>query len=780
MAGDEGVYLLLAHVYLIGPALFVSLGYITTSHYHGDKDTLTIDIACPIAIFVGAIIPYILFKLIPLKSIAPGGEKSVAKVVRWTLSEMRFPGFWDAKVRHERTSKGRKMEKFKDVCAIITFVAFFGGIVILLIGLVAAIMTNGSSAFSSHRIPLYYGETLFKPETNFSGKKLVECGITMDSGFIEAVTNPFLIPGPSWDEHVNDKVLSPNSYPLSIARSFAPGSKVYFNINSTEKMEVYYKRNDTVIKKWEKTNAFKLDFVEEFHTAYLINISASSGVTTVSYDYVADTMTYSNAFAQPVYIYETFMVRPNETIIIWRNSTHPAYPEYVTVYVKEREMLTDILFPYQWDLLHAAVYICACVMILENLIFVIVVFDGRHNFEEKPSLTLHRASSPFGYTNLILIAVALIAFFATGAGLSKSESDELLINNTIWFVNTSIHSGKQILFPVDMSNETGIIFNCTQGNVKVSTISKLPDKKVPRTIDVNPGSVVFKYMWQYWSDVDVSGHIDWNFDSSTEVTVKIYDSYGAEVYYATGMKHYDGSFHPNATGSFNYRITSSVFTEDTAITFKTFKIYTEMYDFDDVTVWSSTDDVELKHTDTPFSFIAVEPAKLDLTPRNFTLRLLEYDSWVESSRIAYIVFCVLLIPCLVALFVVFVFVYLDISDKMPRYLCGDHVDRGEDINSHLPEKPEQLTGEEKTPSTPAGYDPECCDDACDYQPPSFSSEIEPSAPPAEEDEDNVEEEEEEEENGDNKGLLPEYSSSPTEFQSSSSYYNSIQDNLDNP
>jgi len=252
---EGGVYILIAHFYLVGPALFIATGYITTSHYHGDQDTLAVDIACPIAICIGVIIPYILCKVVPVIKMKPSGANGLGKVVRFLMSEMRIPGFWDAKVRHERTSKARKKEKMKDCWAITCFIIFVSIVPLVYCGLLIAVMTNGDSVYSHNKITMYNGETLFKPKIQDS-RALVECRIRMDRGYVGASYAPETIPGHSWSDHVTNKILTPSSNPIYFLRSFAPGSKVYLNLNSTAPVEIYYKRNDSVVKRWEKNPEF--------------------------------------------------------------------------------------------------------------------------------------------------------------------------------------------------------------------------------------------------------------------------------------------------------------------------------------------------------------------------------------------------------------------------------------------------------------------------------------------------------------------------------------------
>jgi len=429
-------------------------------------------------------------------------------------------------------------------------------------------------------------------------------------------------------------------------------------------------------------------------------------------------------------------------------------------------------------------------------LFIIIVDDLDRDFTKKPSATLHRAESlGFGYACIGLIAVGVVVFCACGAGLSKKEGDELLVNNTIWTVNKTVVSGEQVLYPIGASNETAIGFASKEGNLRLSAISSLPGK-APRVIDANPGTVVFRYLWDYECFIEETGHIGWNFDASVAVTVKITNSYGDEVFYRTGMIHSEESFHPKASDSYRFRITSSHFYDETALVFKTFLVSTKIYDLSNVTVWSTTSDVDLKHSDTQFSYVVVEPKYLNITPENYTLRFVEYDDWLESARTAYTVFCALLAPFVIACVVIALFACLDASDSMPPYCCGDHSEPGEEdvlVDRSLVDKPNQLTsdittttdGGEITIGSTVGADEECCDPStsCEYKAPNFDPEVEPSAPPMGDEEpsappaysagneDGVDNEEEE-------------SNSDEELEAmlakaeSNSGYDSIRDNLD--
>jgi len=700
-------------VFVVCPALFISIGFLISAHeddYCPRSNTIATDIATPITIFVGCFVPICIILIYIFRRLKRKTLSDWGKIIRFVLSELRFPGFWDAKVRDENSVRGRRREERRDCCAVTCFFVYIIGIVLLLSAFLGVELFNsGTEHYNSTSVLLYNGATLFKPQLNTT-QSHVYYRIRLDHGRVATVLHPKLVQGPIIDKHEDD--ISIYSY-FEIASTFAPGSTVSLNVSSMPGygIRIYYKVNDTIVLNNTKDTNFVLNFTEKYHTSYLILIdSNSSGSTRISYDFFANTTTYDDTFAESVYDYEYFFASKDAYIILWRNITNPTTSSYVDIRAITYDSLSSKLHPFVWKLVKAAVIILSILLIIQVIVLLIIVKHiSRHSHNadfslvEAPKDNWHESETPYGYLNTIVILLALISFTASGSALSLDDFYLYKDVNTFDKFNGTIHGGEQRFLRVsadETSSELGVSFQSDLGNVKFSALSDFPTTGKMHTAERNPGSVVFHYLMNTELYVTKNGNIHWDFTSDTLINVRVYDPNYDEVYYSGFSKSARDTFIPESSGVYTLRLTSNTFSTDTAVEFRSLSATYELYDLSKVTVWSTLHDIKLKHTNEPFKYLVAEAKDQDIKPDYVSVSLFEYDNSVQVLLVSSLAFTALLMVSVFVLLFVLVLSLLQFCGlNLPKYCCRRRVlvdvDEDNEKNIKKPllskEKPQQGT-----------------------------------------------------------------------------------------
>jgi len=694
---NSSLLILLAHIYIIGPAFFLTSGLLIYSHYDGKRgDTTAIDVVAPVVSFLlgFVLISFLFYRTV--SSFSSIRTNSKVKAIRLILSNLRVPGFWGSSVRNEND---KRREKIKDRCAVFVFFGIFIILFVIFYTLMGVIMSNGTFVFQSNKIRLYNGVYSFKPEFPLSRNKTNVTLSIPNGGFVLTTKNPVLVDGPTISLSERNRVLHPDMPDLSFAYTFAPGTVVSLSLNTSTKMNVFYKVNDTVVKNKETTSSFELSFTETAFTSYLISVSCvGSDVSLVTYSFEAQTKVYDMTRATYVSKDTSFMVRQNDTILVWRNysSSSSKSKEFIYIGVQTRDLLSDVLCDYQWFWINFAFISSAALFVFKTSLCQFIIFSNEGTFVQTEDQL--KELKPFGFLNLLGSLLLIMVFFILGKNYSEDELKPAIANRTYRNFSSSIYSGTQFIIPASNYQPLGVRLRNVTDYVKMSAATEFPDLVSTKVVDCKPDTFLFEGTWKASYYISANYSLEWSFDSSKEVLVSLEDYYGVVVFnesYVLASKH---NITVPSSGLYYLKIMSYEST-DIYLVFNALNLYAPYFDFSKFSVYSHEGNLSFKKFDPNVKYLMLEPSKPNVTVQRFAMTLFAYDDYFSSLATGYAVSYAFIFVFLLLLIVAFIMLVSFYSCWPIHYTSSnDDTDEVKGDNGLL--ESDLLTDKNKTESTP--------------------------------------------------------------------------------
>jgi len=225
-----------------------------------------------------------------------------------------------------------------------------------------------------------------------------------------------LIKGPVIERH--GKLFYLSSKSLFFEYTFAPGSVVSLNITSGEnKMKVFYKKNETIVKKNEVLSNFELSFTETSFTSYFIEVSTPDPDVSseASYDFVAETMTFNMSDSEGIGEETHFDVAKGQVLLFSRNmSQDRPFHEYVPLKIFRSEAKNE-----SFQFLYLTCVVLASFIIIEEIVISCVVGCHSGSFTESASSGRNNKCKILGHVNAMFVMLVGVLIFSLGASSSS-------------------------------------------------------------------------------------------------------------------------------------------------------------------------------------------------------------------------------------------------------------------------------------------------------------------------------------------------------------------------
>jgi len=347
----------------------------------------------------------------------------------------------------------------------------------------------------------------------------------------------------------------------------------------------------------------------------------------------------------------------------------------VNITYQSRELLTDILYSYQWSLIYGTIIIISIMLIVNNIIVACITKNLRIVKED---------NSFVRYMNVMILLILLLGLFITESVLS-AEDNAIQWRNPDERYQGTIYNYEQLILPLDVPNGTAISFDSYQytSHLIVTAISKIPHdsfmRKINLTSTFDSGCYTSNCKQQFY--ISEHGKLEFDIISSSSLYpfyIEINKS-GSVVYRKKCTTEVIDVFMPNISGFYEMRLVNLY----RYPTIKNCLLYTDHYDFSKVSLWSSTENGKIIPIEKPVPYLVLE---YDYSPSSsiysspYVISFFYHYHQLLASEAMIIIFSVLCGITFVGIIVIIVMMTRDSRCECTNYcICGEDLDEEEQV-----------------------------------------------------------------------------------------------------
>jgi len=691
------IALLIAVTLFAVPSFVVPTVYFTYDHRVVKGDTTNFDgLLLSISIICGMIPMMAALGLFMMKRGAQGKD-GIVITMRFIVAKLKIPGFWSASIRKDRHAFS---EKVKDVLAATVFISIFVLLAVLFYTLVGLMVNDSHDNVNHTTVHLLNGTILLEPKIVHSGLNGTRVRVYADSGDYAVTNDTTLYRSTGYIWTGTDETLYPNK-PRSFAYTVNRGSSFTLTASSSNDISLSYKLDDTMVYDKTLNKTFELSFNATQTSSFILNLSCP-GNDPIQITYHAELRPTRYAG----YVFYSFknqasvFVKSGEYLVVDRSSQHVTENEYIDVDIQTADMLADLWFDYEWDMYSTALYYSSLFMIILVLFSICLIGFHSGEFTESSSEAnkAHNVEKIYGFFNVSMAFLMPMIIFTVGFISASDEVERMVNGNSVLNSTITSYSGRQVIIPLNGTQQQGVSFTTPSSNVMISAVKDLPTIYSNVSIDCNPGSVTPFSGYSNSFFISEGYSLEWDFETINSADLQlIFLPRGVFVYKEDNIMSSKHEITVNETGVYTLGIMNHLGSGSVSVTFHSLILKARKYDFSNSAVWSKKSSFEAEKLDDSVKFIVIEPAKSNITTEEVKVSVIDFDDRLNAVMDAEEVLMVLAI----IFTIVWVIVHLVMAVDLGGYMKCCYKSAGETESSSGDGEKQSLISGSKT-QTPGG------------------------------------------------------------------------------